>query len=190
MHPIVSCLRPALGKPCWLVKHGHGSFVTMEFGEPQVEIREPEPGPVRIEGAPERSLRRLAQVHGDWQLWIYCCQWSLSLHGTQIAYDESGDLTMNRALGVLNGQILTGVQIEPGSQTTFWFDLGCSLVTHPAPSGSYGPEPAEQWMWYTRSGPVMTIRGDGTYAISPGTAKPDDYPWLPIATPVNITVET
>jgi hypothetical protein len=32
---------PAAGKPCWLVQHGYGSFVTMEFGEPHVKIGGP-----------------------------------------------------------------------------------------------------------------------------------------------------
>jgi hypothetical protein len=29
-----------LGKPCWDVKPGHGSFLTMEFGKPHLEVRE------------------------------------------------------------------------------------------------------------------------------------------------------
>jgi hypothetical protein len=55
--------------------------------------------------------------------------------GIQLARNESDDITMNRALGMLNGQILTAVEIEPGSGTTFSFDLGCSFGTCPESPG-------------------------------------------------------
>ncbi|RIJ76775.1 hypothetical protein D1871_10435 [Nakamurella silvestris] len=29
---------PMIGLPCWLVRRGHGSFVTLEFGSPQLTI--------------------------------------------------------------------------------------------------------------------------------------------------------
>jgi len=187
MHPIAELMRPATGQPCWLVQHGYGSFVTMEFGEPGVEIGKPLLMRVHIEGAPERSPRRLAAVHGEWHLRVYCCQWLLTLDGVQLAHEESDDITMNRALGVLNGQILTAVEIEPDSRTRFSFDLGCSLRTYPAPTGTYGAEPAVQWKWYARYGPVMLVRDDGAYAVSPLDAKSGDERWLPISAPVYVT---
>jgi hypothetical protein len=187
MHPIADLMRPALGKPCWLVQHGHGSFVTMEFGQPHVKVSRPALLPVFIEGVPKRSPRRLASVHGDWHLWIYCCQWSLTLDGIQLAHEESDDITMNRALGVLSGQALTGMEIEPDSRTMFSFDLGCSLRTYPAPPGSYGTEPAEQWSWHPWPGPVIAVRDDGTYAASSLHAMPDEDQWLPITVPAHIS---
>ena len=33
--------QPLYGKPCWQVKQGYGSFLTFEFGEPHLHIREP-----------------------------------------------------------------------------------------------------------------------------------------------------
>jgi hypothetical protein len=186
MHPVADLIRPALGKPCWLARHGHGSFVTMEFGEPQVEIGEPKLRRVYIEDAPERSLQRLAFVRGDWHLWIYCCRWSLTLDGTVLARDQSDDITMNRALAVLNGQILTAATIEPGSLTRFCFDLGCILTTYPAPPGIYENEPAGQWKWYTGTGPVLLMRGDGSYSVSGPHEKPDDHQWLPITALVHV----
>jgi len=187
MYQITDLMRPAVGKPCWLVEHGYGSFVTMEFGEPQVEIGRTILLPVHIEGVPERSPRRLASVRGDWHLWIYCCDWSLTLNGIQLAHNESDDITMNRALGMLNGQILTAVEIEPGSGTTFSFDLGCSFRTCPAPPGSYCTEPVEQWKWYTRPGPVLLMRGDGTCTVWSPHMKAGDNQWLPVTTPVRLT---
>jgi hypothetical protein len=144
MHPVSEALRPVLGRSSWLVKHGYGSFITMEYGEPQVDVREPLMLPVPIAGAPTKALQRYAFVHGVWHLWIYCCEWSLLLEDVQLAHNESDDITMDQALGVLNGQVLQAVDIEPvDGRTRFTFDLGCSLLTRPAPSGIYD-DAAEQ----------------------------------------------
>ncbi len=158
----------------------------MEFGEPRVEVNGPVLTHVFIEGAPERSLRRSAFVQGDWHLWVYCCRWSLALEGSQLAHDESDDITMSRALAVLNGQVLTAVQVEPDSRTTFSFDLGCTFLTYPAPAGTYGDKPAEQWLWYARSGLVAAVRDDGTCALSPRDAPRRDEQWQPITTLVHV----
>ena len=190
MHPVSEVLQPVLGRTSWLVKRGYGSFITMEYGEPHVDVREPRLWPLRIEGAPAKTLQRSAFVHGERHLWIYCCEWSLLLEDIQLAHSESDNITMSRALRVLNGQVLQAVDIEPADgRTRFTFDLGCSLLTYPAPPGSYTSEPAEQWMLYSRSGPdpaVLTIRGDGTYSITDGHVKPEGKSWLPITTPLRV----
>ena len=169
MHPVSEVLRPVLGRTSWLVKRGHGSFITMEYGEPHVEVRKPRLFSVPIEGAPAKALQRRAVVHGDRHLWIYCCEWSLQLESIQLAHNESGNFTMNRALRVLDGQVLQAIDIEPDDgRTRFTFDLGCSLLTWPARPGTYRNEPAGQWMLYAGSGPdlvVLSVREDGTYSI-------------------------
>ena len=159
----------------------------MEYGEPQVDVRKPLLLPLSIEGAPAKTLQRLAFVHGEWHLWIYCCEWSLRLKDVQLAHNESDDVTMDRALGVLNGQVLQAVDIEPDDgRTRFTFDLGCSLLTCPAPPGIYGDEPVEQWKLYSRPGPVLVVREDGRYSIGDGHERPADMHWLLIATPVRV----
>jgi hypothetical protein len=83
----------------------------MEYGDPHVDIRKPLMLPVSIAGASAKTLRRLAAVYGAWHLWIYCCEWSLLLQDAQLAHDESDDIAMNRALAVLDGQVLTAVDM-------------------------------------------------------------------------------
>lgn len=147
MHPVEAAFAPLVGLPSWLVQNGHGSFVTFEFGQPEVVIHEPRMMHVSIAGAPPEAMRRFTYVRGQWHLMIYCCQWSLSLNGTQLADNESDNITMNRALGVLNGQAITDVSINPDDAATrFTFDLDCVLMTTPAPDDVYGSEPVEQWM--------------------------------------------
>ena len=69
----------------------------------------------------------------------------MTLDGVQLAHCESDDLTMARALRVLNGQALTEVDVEPADgRTRFSFDLGCTLLTWPAEAGVYENEPVEQ----------------------------------------------
>lgn len=76
-------------------------------GEPQVEIGRTILMPVHIEGAPERSPRRLVSVRGDWHLWIYCCDWSLTLNGIQQRVGHRDDVAGPLDLGEDTGVPLT-----------------------------------------------------------------------------------
>jgi hypothetical protein len=166
---ILSEFEPLLGFPAWKVQNGYGSFITMEFGEPMLRIDEARLRPVFIEGAPKETRQRLAIVRGTWHLWIYCCSWSLLLDGLQIAHNESEQLTMNRALHVLNGQRLSKVSVIETANTRFEFDLGCVLDTSPAAPGTYDDEPVEQWLLYQPSGRALSLRGDG--AVTSGDSS-------------------
>ncbi len=182
VNPIAAAFEPLLGIPSLSVTKGHGSFVTMEFGNPELTVEPERNRSLRIAGAETLTVRtRYAVVQGAWHLWVYCCQWRLQVSGVEIAHCESDDLTINRALGVLNGQALSGVHVDAtngGSQ--FEFDLGCVLRTHPAPDGSYAEEPVDQWMLYQPAGDILTVRGDGSYAINPRTAPESSSTWAPI----------
>ncbi len=47
---------PLYGMPCWNAKHGHGSFITFEFGEPHLEIHEPREPNIPVSPAVEKLL--------------------------------------------------------------------------------------------------------------------------------------
>ena len=186
--PLPSVFSPILGMPSWGVAKGYGSSVTMEFGEPQLVVRDPTMRQLRIEGAPSRTWIREANVHGQWHLWIYGCEWSLALEGAQLADSGSDGIRMARALHVLNGQALTGVDVSPtDGGSTFGFDLGCLLTTRPAAMDTRNEGPAEQWFLYQPSGDVLTIRGDGHYRVRPGNegAAGDDG-WEPLPVPNSV----
>lgn len=117
------------GEPSWLVRRGHGSFVTFEFGEPRLEVGEPE---LRLyvfsPKVRDRVAKRLVAVHGAWHLWIYCCAWRLTHRGRPLARSESRPQRIDSALAVLDGQALVSVSVDADARTTFTFDLGCSLL--------------------------------------------------------------
>ncbi len=169
MNPIETSFAPMLGQPSWLVRQGHGSFVTIEFGDPELAIGETRSRTVRLpERGPLTLTTRSAAVHGAWHLWIYCCLWSMQANEVELAHSESDDVTIARALRFLEGQALSEVQVDRESGATkFDFDLGCALATRPAPPGTYTNDPVDQWMLYQPSGIVLIVRSDGHYSEVP-----------------------
>lgn len=113
--------RALYGQPCWPAKRGYGGFLTFEFGEPHLEVDEPRLS--RYVFSPKRQekvLQRLVTVHGDWHLWVYCCDWSIAYHGRQLARFGSRPQRVDHALTLLDGQALTTVSVAPqDGSTTF-----------------------------------------------------------------------
>ena len=155
-----------LSRPAWGVKQGYGSFLTFEFGEPKLEIKEGI--------SPKDGMRRSAYVHGQWHLWIYCCHWRVLQHGTQIAWSEDANEVIGRATTSLNGQKLLGVSVDcDAGSSTFTFDLGGLLETWP-----YGDDPTdEQWIILTDA-EAFAYRADGTYLCGPSDTPADSERWL------------
>lgn len=184
MNPIEKIFEPLYGHPCWNAKSGYGSFLTMEFGEPHLVIREP-----RVAG-PETSDRRrrdLARRHvylrGAWHLWIYCSEWHVYTGDTLIGDSDLEGSTKERidlAAAELDGQVLTRVTLDPHrGSSVFYFDLGSRLETRP-----YEPD-TKQWYLYQPDGNVLTYRSDGYYNQSPGTIPPNQEIWKPLFTVVS-----
>lgn len=159
MDVLADAFAPIAALPSWEVRRGHGSFVTLEFGAPRVEISDVVTLRKPIAGERLSIPTRSAYVHGEWHLWIYCCEWRLSWRNREIGNWESPDTEMNRALGVLNGQILTNVIAGTADgRSSFAFDLDCLLVTRPTPDAE---RDEEQWMFFQPSGDVLSLYADG-----------------------------
>ena len=163
--PLATFMEPILGLTAWGVKQGHGSFLTFEFGQPKLEIKE----------HLSRS-RRSAYVHGQWHLWIYCCHWRITQDGTQLACSEDDEKTIGRAIAALNGQNLISVSVQSDQRSSeFMFDLGGLLETWP-----YGEDPTdEQWMIYSEN-EVFSLNASGDYALGPGNTPSDVKRWSPL----------
>lgn len=167
---VSAAFSPLLGTPCWNVRVGHGSFLTLEFGEPHLEIHAPRPpNPSHTPRMQKLFARRRVYVHGEWHLWIYCCDWRVTAHGEPVG-DSDSDEDMERAARELDGQALVEVEHDPASGGwSFVFDLGGRLETWPYELLHGSIDPAEeQWHLYEPSGLVLTLFGDGSFTRHPG----------------------
>ena len=167
-----------LGKPCWGVKRGWGSFLTIEFGQPHLELLEPRETTSTSKKVQAAAARRLAYVRGDWHLWVYCCQWGVFNDSGELIGDTSSRRSIDRAAAFLNGQALVaGALIPRGMRTVLEFDLGARLEMKP-----YN-RTAEQWMLYEPNGKVLTVRADKRYSYGSKDHAPERMQWLPVQAP-------
>src|ERR1700676_478999 len=87
--PLYRAFAPLIGLPAWFIQRGHGSFLTLEFGAPHLEIREPKVvRPDMDERVAALLRRRQVSLGGEWHLWIYCCHWRVLSGSEEIAWSE------------------------------------------------------------------------------------------------------
>lgn len=166
--PLTAFIAQMLGLPAWGAKQGYGSFLSFEFGPPELIVKE------RV--SERRGRWRQAYVEGCWHVWIYCCHWRFCAHQEQIAWSEDSRDDIGRAAAMLDGQILTGVRIEPRKgKSWFEFDLGGVLETWPV-----GDDPhEEQWFIYAPEA-VFKYRADGRYSKQPADTPRSEECWIEI----------
>jgi hypothetical protein len=150
--------REIYGKPCWNVRPGYGSFFTLEFGRPHLDVREPL---VANKDASRKVRRLLARrnvfVHGEWHLRIDCCAWEVLSNGRHVG-NGSTKLSMRRAADLLDGQKLIQFSFFPQKvRCQFEFDLGATLRTVPL------DRKGEQWVLHTPGQRALTLRADRRY---------------------------
>lgn len=163
--------------PCWSVKQGYGSFITLEFGQPHLKIREPRDAVNTHSEMVKRALaKRLVTVCGEWHLWIYCCSWKIYLYDKFLAESESSRRKIQNALWDLDGQKLVNMELDNKTgDTTFLFDLGGRLkTTH------YEGELYDLWHLYEPNGNILTIRNDGKFNYDSGYTPLDQEAWCSI----------
>jgi hypothetical protein len=181
------------GKPSWNVHRGYSSFITFEFGKPKLKVLKKVFMPGKNSGF--TYPRRLAHVHGEWHLWIYCCDWVIRQDGRKV-----GDSTSEKnaeGCSVLGGQYLTKVVVNPKNwQTDFYFDLGGHLQTKAYPKNWRKDfprhlkaklhinelnehEPSEMWNLRCPDGRYFLLRSDGKFSHQSGKTPPDKRVWQP-----------
>lgn len=168
MNAIESAFAPLRDLPCWNVKPGYGSFLTMEFGRPSLSIREPMAAPTARTARVRKLLsRRTITVHGEWHLWIYCCAWEVT-DGGKPAGDWTTPRRRKKAALELDGQKLVDVFVNRRrGRSEFRFEFGSRLTTRPYDRDS------EQWMFAEPNGDWLSFRADGLYRHGPGNRTPE-----------------
>ena len=171
-------LENLIGLHCWDVYHNRHLNLSLSFGQPIMRIREPEKVKSRNAGVRLRHAHRRVTVRGEWWLWVFSASWKLSVKGYGKITDTSSLKEMRRGLALLDGQILTGVSINPRTSTTEMnFDLGAKLSIQRISSR----DDNDIWSLYQPNSYVLSVRADGKYKNNPGDTPPEDYNWKPIA---------
>ena len=160
------------GKPCWGAKIGYGSFLTLEFGNPHLEVRPPISTRITFPAKVRQNLaHRRVYVHGQWHLWIYCCDWEVLANGKHIG-DSSTKRSAQRAAAFLDGLKLIKCVISPKTgRTLFKFEAGTSLRTRPFDADS------EQWLLYEPSKKVLVVRAGGEYQYGRSDVSENAREW-------------
>lgn len=147
MHTIEDVFAPLIGLPAWRVTAGVGSFLTMEFGNPHLEIREP------IKSLKNRGV----YPKGEWHFWIYCCDWKAYIGNGQYVTSEEDRASLQKVASFFDGQILLSAKLDTESvKCTFSFDLGGVIELTPYLDG----EANEMWLLY-HSPDVWTCTNEG-----------------------------
>ena len=168
-----NAFKPIFGKPCWKFQRGYASFLTMEFGEPHLMIRNPK----KIKSNdPQRKKhwdRRHIYIRGNWHLWIHMSHWEAFSNGKLIGTGDDDNEVIDEVANELDGQKLVSVQIiRKNIQTIFEFDLGGRLEVLPY---TYDEKLTETWYLFEPSGYVLTLRSDGYYSYAPGNSVDEDH---------------
>ena len=176
MHKIIKDeFEKLYGLPCWNVQPGYGTFLTLEFGDPYLQIREPMVSKKTVTEKVKKHLeKRLVTVRGEWHLWLYYCEWFIFDKGKMVG-ECTDEEKANRGAKYLNGQILTNVSINKDEcKTIFEFDLGGKIEAVPDELMD------ELWLLYTPSKNVLTLRADKKFSFHKSNAVPDKEEWKEI----------
>jgi hypothetical protein len=152
--------RPLVGQLVWNVRRGHGSFVTLEFGQPHISVREPiTPSPDSSARVQHDLKRRRVFIAGDWHLFLQYCDWKISVSGGSLD-SQCTSSSPDECLLDLDGQRL--VSVESGFLPHSWkfrFDLGGILDVWPS---AQNESSADLWSLHEWDGDITAMCGDGT----------------------------
>jgi hypothetical protein len=150
--------QPLYGKPCWGMHYLRLLNLSMNFGKPWLQVREPYRTDSKSEFIQRLATRRDVTVQGEWWLWIYCSHWRLTSNGILLATGASSLRRIQRATAMLEGQKLVSVHVEPNTAATrFTFDLGSVLDCR-----RFKPDNNDLWILSEARGSLLSVCGNGT----------------------------
>ena len=150
---------PMIGRHAWSVSRTHGTFLTLEFGAPHLEVREPVVASSDSLPTVKRLLaRRRVFVVGDWHFWVKYGHWEIRTANHLVRSEEAHVAQIEEAVQELDGQIL--LSVAPGAapnSCVLKFDLGGSLYIWP--STDVGDD---QWSIYPFNGNIISYQMNGS----------------------------
>ena len=138
------------GKPSWDVHKGYSSILTINFGQPRLDIHKPK----TVKG----KQIRYTKVHGEWVLWIFGCDWKYFREDVLFGQSEASTIDIRRVAHDINGQALVKVVFNDSAKVTFYFDLGGKLETTPYVENE---KPIDQWVLFDNQGYATSFNSNG-----------------------------
>lgn len=161
--------QPLIGQLVWHVRRGHGTFLTMEFGEPHLEVVEPtEANPSASDDVRRRLARRRVYPCGDWHFWIQHCRWIVATRNFKAESETFNEEVLTSTLQELDGQKLVsaGAGQLPHS-CVFKFDLGGQIDVRPADDVELDDD---QWSLHKWQDRIVSFNCDGELIIEEGAS--------------------
>lgn len=136
-----------VGQRAWGAALGHGSFLTVDFGEAR---------------SVSRSRRLPERQHGAWHVWLYCCAWRLDGPSGMIVASEDPREHIAAAVSALNGLVVEEASIADagGCALQLCFENGTKLTTFSICSQEY-----EHWFVYLPGRMVITAGPGSAYSV-------------------------
>lgn len=167
-------LQKLTGLCCWDAKNTEFSWLSLNFGDPRLDIREPKDSETLAQYTSARiklnkSLRHV-WLRGDFWVWIDCCHWDIVFRGKKIAHSESRKSVMAKSMGKIDGQIIKKIEIFPDTaQTNFIFDLGGEIQMRRYEDLEDRP----LWHFYDdKAKNVYSFKDNGKIKFGPGNQVP------------------
>jgi len=137
-------------KPSWNVDKGYSSILTINFGQPRLNIH--------AQKTVKGKQRRLTEVHGEWVLWIFGCDWKYFQEDVLFGQSEGSTIDIRRVARNISGQALVSVIFNEQARVTFYFDLGGRLETAPYAENE---KPIDQWVLFDSQGYATSFDSNG-----------------------------
>ena len=159
-----------IGQLVWSVKRGHGSFLTMEFGNPNLAVREPIVSSAKNMPIVVESLGRHVSIKGTWHLWVQEAAWSVATGEKKSSFNQD-KMLIDEVLKNLDGQKVTSIDFEENkARLIIKFDLGGILNILPLPE-QLEPD-IIVWSLHKWNGNTTSISQNGDVTIENHTSEP------------------
>ncbi len=136
------------GKKAWGVKHGIGTFVTMNFGQP-----------LPPEGPNEKSF-------GEWYLWVYGGAWRLEKGEHVVVASEDDETKIEAEIQCIEGCLLQSFEImTPALDALLTFEHDIVLRIFSIYSEENEDRGMDNWMLFTPDAEnVITVHPGGKWS--------------------------
>ena len=127
------------GLKSYNVKLGHGSFLTIDFGEP-----------LEIDIKTNKGIEKFTR--GEWHFWIYMCAWRIDKGNKPLIGSNDSRKKIESFLKKINEKKLTLFEITGSLDVALVFDGKYELKVF-----TVNTEDQDQWMIYTPDKNVLTV---------------------------------